>query len=93
MVALSPMFERMSRDFGRTTLGWDAAYAKQYAIEISSDGKTWREIYRKKDGKGGTEECLIWPRLARWVRVQCIRGATPEGFSLHELKVFRGRAW
>lgn len=81
------------QSFTRVELDWEAAFAKEYAIEISSDGKAWQEIYHKTDGKGGTEECLIWSRMARWVRLKCIKRATPYGFSLHEMKVFRGRGW
>ena len=73
----------------RVELSWEAAYGKSYAIQVSTDGKTWTEVYKTDKGKGGTEELRFSPTDARWVRYYGIKRATPYGHSLWEFRVFR----
>ena len=77
--------ERISR----VVLDWEAAYAKAYSVEVSPDGKTWKEVTRTEDGKGGSEVLRFAPTEARWVRMTGTRRATKFGYSLWELRVFR----
>jgi hypothetical protein len=77
--------ERISR----VVLEWEAAYAKAYTLEVSLDGKTWKEVYRAADGKGGREVIRFAPTEARWVRMTGTRRATEHGYSLWELGVFQ----
>jgi hypothetical protein len=75
----------------RVELNWEDAYAKEYAVEISGDGKTWTEAYRTKNGKGGTESFQFHtePMSVRYVRLNVLKRATPYGASLYEMRVFR----
>ena len=75
--------------FARLELVWEAAFAKEYAIEVSGDGKEWKEVARKRDGKGGEEEVRITPSSARWVRLRGLKRATQFGISVCEMRVFR----
>ena len=77
--------ERVSR----VRLDWEQAYAKAYSIEVSSDGKDWKEAYRTDNGKGGSEVVEFAPIEARWVRLSATRRATEYGCSLWEFRVFR----
>jgi hypothetical protein len=76
--------ERVSR----VVLDWEAAFAKAYAIEVSSDGKAWKEVYRTAAGKGGTETVRFAPVEARWVRMMGTERATEFGYSLWEMSVY-----
>ena len=71
----------------RVRLNWEAAYAKDYELQISSDGMNWTTVRRVKDGEGGVEEQEVG-QTARYVRVLGLRRATPYGISLWELQVF-----
>lgn len=69
------------------TLVWEAAHARAYGIEISSDGGDWTELYRTEDCPGGTET-LTWPaQEARYIRLRGHGRATAYGYSLWDVVV------
>jgi hypothetical protein len=70
-------------------LDWETAFGKAYKIEVSLDGKTWNEVYRTENGRGGSEEIAFTPVEANWVRLTGTKRATEYGYSLWEVKVFR----
>jgi hypothetical protein len=72
----------------RVELAWEAACAKGYAIQVSQDGKTWRDAYKTDAGKGGLEVIRFAPVEARWVRISGTQRATLFGYSLWEFRVF-----
>jgi hypothetical protein len=69
-------------------LKWEVACAKEYTIEISDDGKTWKTVHTTTQGNGGTEEITFKPVSTRYVRMQGIKRATQFGYSLYELEVY-----
>lgn len=69
-------------------LVWEGAYGKNYAIQISTDGQNWTEVYKTNAGKGGTETIRFAPVEARWVRYFGTHRATPYGHSLWEFRIF-----
>jgi hypothetical protein len=69
------------------SLAWEAAYAKAYQIQVSTDGVTWSTVYSTTAGAGGTEERDFAAVSARYVRINCTQRGTPWGYSLFELKV------
>jgi hypothetical protein len=71
----------------RIRLKWEAAYAKDYELQISTNGTVWTTVRHVKDGEGGVEEQEV-SQTARYVRVLGLRRATPYGISLYELQVF-----
>jgi hypothetical protein len=71
----------------RIRLNWEAAYAKDYELQVSSDGTSWNTVRRVTDGEGGVHEQEVG-QTARYVRVLGLRRATPYGISLWELQVF-----
>jgi len=74
----------------RIVLDWENAFAKAYTVEVSLDGQTWKEVYRTDNDRGGSEEVKFTPVEARWVRITGTKRATVYGYSLWELRVFRG---
>jgi chondroitin AC lyase len=67
-------------------LWWEASYAKQYRIQVSDDGKTWRDTSVNSDG--GVDLIKI-NETARYVRMQSVqRSTTQYAVSLWEFEVF-----
>ncbi|HKC13364.1 MAG TPA: discoidin domain-containing protein, partial [Vicinamibacteria bacterium] len=71
----------------RVRLHWEAAYAKDYELQVSSDGVNWTTARRVTDAGGGIEQQGI-SATARYVRLMGTRRATPYGYSLWELEIF-----
>lgn len=78
-----------SYNLSRVRLAWEAAYAKDYQIQVSNDGSTWTTI---KDVWGKSSAATDdWTGLSgsgRYVKVYCINRATSYGFSLYEFEVY-----
>jgi len=72
----------------RVELVWEAAFGKAYQVQVSADGKEWKDVYRTESGAGGREVIGFTPTDARWVRLYGTKRATPFGYSLWEFKVF-----
>jgi CxxC motif-containing protein (DUF1111 family) len=79
-------------DFGAKTpigymkLQWENAYGKEYALNVSDDGKTWKQVRYVTDAKGGIEEFYNLGIDARFVRLQGVTRATNYGYSLFEVE-------
>jgi len=79
-------------DFGAPTavgymkLTWENAYAKQYSLLVSDDGKSWSQLRLVTSGQGGTEEFFNLGVNARYIRMQGIARATQYGYSLFEVE-------
>ncbi|MBC7185671.1 MAG: discoidin domain-containing protein [Calditrichaeota bacterium] len=44
------------REIGGLVLDWEpGAHAKDYAVDVSSDGRAWEELYRVRGGNGGRD--------------------------------------
>jgi hypothetical protein len=72
----------------RVELAWESAHAKSYAIQVSTDGEKWTDVYKTAAGKGGLETIRFAPVAARHVRVYGTQRATQFGYSLWEFRVF-----
>lgn len=72
---------------GQVVLRWEAAYAKAYRIQLSTDGVNWSTAYSTADGAGGTETLPV-SGTARYVRMQGVTRATGYGYSLWEFQVY-----
>ena len=77
-----------SETVARVELLWENAHGKAYAIEISDDGKEWKEVFTTTDGKGGVEQCRFAPVQTRWVKFYGRQRATQYGYSFWEMRVF-----
>ncbi len=69
-------------------LHWENAYGRDYKIDVSDDGKTWKNIHAKKEGKGGTEEIIRINASGRYVRLTGLVRGREWGYSLWEFSVF-----
>jgi len=75
-------------EIARVELVWENAYGKSYAIQVSLDGETWKDVYKTDSGQGGSETLRFAPTKARWVRMYGTKRGTQHGYSLWEIRVF-----
>ena len=68
-------------------LAWENAHATAYRVEISTDGTTWKTVYRTDNGQGGNVVVKVAKLPARFVRMYGTRRSTTYGYSLFELEV------
>jgi hypothetical protein len=73
---------------GGILLDWEAAFAKEYKIYISTDSINWTEMYSTTEGPGGTQKISFDRISARFVLMQGKKRATPYGYSLYEFGVY-----
>ncbi|MCX4450555.1 discoidin domain-containing protein [Streptomyces sp. NBC_01789] len=76
-----------SASVSQIALQWEAAYAKSYKIEFSTDNNTWSTAYSTTTGPGGNETLNV-SGTARYVRLTGTARATQYGYSLWEFQVF-----
>lgn len=74
-------------EFSSVGLAWEAAYATNYQIQFSDDGKTWRDAVHVTDGRGGEVTLKFSPVTARYVRMLGNKRAGAYGFSLFDFAV------
>jgi len=70
----------------RIEIDWEWAYAREYNILTSIDGKNWFKIYGTEFSQGKTEEFHVY-ELARFIKIECTKRGTPWGFSIDEIIV------
>ncbi|WP_231950803.1 galactose-binding domain-containing protein [Allokutzneria albata] len=75
----------------RVKLAWEAAYAADYQIQVSADGKAWQDAKKVTGADGGVDEITGLAASARYVRVLGTKRGTIYGYSLYELEVYGER--
>jgi len=77
---------------GGVSVSWWKAYAREYRIEVSSDGQAWKEVFhqpKKSEFCGNTDLVRFASVKARHVRLFCVRpGVDWGGYTVYELGVY-----
>ncbi|MBC8082281.1 MAG: carbohydrate-binding protein [Hymenobacter sp.] len=76
------------KDIARVKINWEAAYAKDYQLLISSDGNSWTPIHAVLNGDGGFDDITGLAGRGRYLRINGTRRATSYGYSLYEVEVY-----
>jgi beta-glucanase (GH16 family) len=76
-----------TRQISHVTLNWEAAYAKAFQLQTSTNGTSWTNIYSTTTGTGGVQDLNV-SGSGRYVRMYGTQRATPYGYSLWEFQVF-----
>ncbi|MEV7182034.1 DUF1996 domain-containing protein [Kitasatospora sp. NPDC093679] len=71
----------------RIVLGWEAAYASAYQVQVSANGNDWLTV-RQVTGATGGRQTLDLAATGRYVRVLATARATVWGVSLWEFQVY-----
>ncbi|MFF7291097.1 discoidin domain-containing protein [Microbacterium sp. NPDC008134] len=82
-----------SKPVSTVRLSWEAAFAKTYKIQLSDDGRAWRDAYATPAGgsDGGIDVITLDGQTARYVRMQTLTRALNYGPSLWEFEIFSDR--
>jgi len=74
------------REFGGLTLRWaEAAHASRYDVQVSTDGKAFRDVRRVTVSNGGTDWIALPESEARYVGI-VVRGGPGQARRLAEVK-------
>ncbi len=73
---------------GRLDLSWQDAYASRYRVQVSGDGRTWRDAATVAHGKGGKESIGMDAPDTRFIRIQGVERATRFGYSLWSVAAY-----
>lgn len=76
-----------SKNIGRIVLEWEAAYGKEYILQVSDDSESWTDIVHQTDSDGGQDNYIVDTKN-RYVRLKGIKRATEWGYSLWEFWIF-----
>ncbi len=76
------------RRIGKVVLNWENASAKEYTVDVSTDGTTWTTVSSSTTGAGGIENVSFSTVTARYVRLNLIKRNTTAGYSLWEVEVY-----
>ncbi|RKF29034.1 discoidin domain-containing protein [Micromonospora globbae] len=75
-----------TRSICRVVLAWEAAYARAFQIQTSTDGNAWTTVYSTTTGTGGTQSLTV-NGSGRYVRMYGTARGTGYGYSLWEFQV------
>jgi hypothetical protein len=84
-------------DFGQSVgidgleIRWEHAFAAEYQVQVSDDGRDWRLIRHRRDGKGGRETLDGLSARGRFLRLWFIRPGPFGLYSIWEIEL-RGDA-
>ena len=76
-----------SQTISKVVLKWEAAYAREYQIQISNNKLDWITLKTVTDGDGGIDDLTI-SGTGRYVRMLGIARATAYGYSLWGFEIY-----
>ena len=76
----------------KVVLTWEAAYGKDYDIQVSTDGDNWTTVKEMRNQDGGEDVIEFEPVNARHVRMKGVARAIGYGYSLWSMEVFSGKS-
>ncbi|OGH56035.1 MAG: hypothetical protein A3G34_06685 [Candidatus Lindowbacteria bacterium RIFCSPLOWO2_12_FULL_62_27] len=75
-----------ARDISGLYIFWEAAYAKEYDVQVSTDRADWSTVHSTRDGRGGTDKLFFSGRPVRYVKIDCLKRGTDWGNSIYEVQ-------
>jgi hypothetical protein len=76
-----------SWEISEVLLRWENAHATAYRVELSTDGKKWKQVFSTTDSAGGDVTVQVPKIPARLVRMYGTARSTAYGYSLLEIEV------
>ncbi|GIF44494.1 galactose-binding domain-containing protein [Actinoplanes xinjiangensis] len=74
----------------RIAINWEAAYARGFNVQFSTNGSTWTQAYATTTGTGGQQSITV-SGTARYVRINLTQRALEAyGYSFWEFQVYSG---
>lgn len=77
------------KEINKILVAWTGNYARNYVVEISTDGEEWTEVYEKKKGGGGTDKILLDEKEeCRYIRLSGFEKRGRKSPELVEVEVY-----
>jgi PKD repeat protein len=76
-----------SYSINQIKLFWEAAFARDFQIQISSDAVSWSILNSISNNTTLTND-IILDGTGQYIRIYCTKRATSYGYSIYELEVF-----
>ncbi|MGY0231842.1 discoidin domain-containing protein [Longispora urticae] len=76
-----------AKTVGRAVLTWEAAYGKDYDIQVSANGTSWTTVATRRGENGGVDDVTFTPTSTRYVRMQGVTRGTTYGYSLYTFEL------
>lgn len=73
----------------KVKLNWETAFAKGYAIQVSSNGTSWTTVATEVNGNGGLDS-LTFNTSGRYIKLALGEKGSIYAYSLWEMEVFNG---
>jgi hypothetical protein len=76
------------KEISGLVIDWqENAFARQYDVQISDDGKEWENIYRVTQGKGGRDYIFLPDAEARFVRLSMKKSSNGKNYGIRNIDV------
>jgi hypothetical protein len=82
------LFLQRTTKLRKIVIFWQDAFPKEYSVELSQDGMSWKKIHEDLDSKGGTSTIEFRRTDTKFVRINCIKRGTEWGNSILEVQLF-----
>jgi hypothetical protein len=79
-----------SMSLGGIILRWGDPYPKAYSLEISPNGKDWKEVFKTDKGNGNQDWIYFSSTFVRQLRVNCAKVTDGTGFVLKGFELKSG---
>ena len=78
-------------DLAGIEIVWEVAAAERYDVRVSEDGRAWRTAASVGDGMSNERRRIAFPPArCRFLRIDCLKKATPCGYSIWEVNFLPG---
>jgi eukaryotic-like serine/threonine-protein kinase len=68
-------------------LHWENAHATAYRVDVSADGRKWKQVFATTEGQGGDVTVQVPKVPARMIRMYGTKRSTQYGYSLLDVEV------
>lgn len=76
-----------SWEINEVLLHWENAHATAYRVDVSIDGRKWKQVFTTTDGQGGDVTVQVPKVPARMIRMYGTKRSTEYGYSLLDVEV------
>lgn len=76
-----------SWEISEVLLHWENAHATAYRVDVSTDGKKWKQVFTTTEGQGGDVTVQVPKVPARMIRMYGTKRSTSYGYSLLDVEV------
>lgn len=75
---------------GAVKIDWEAAYANNYEVLVSTDNSNWTSVYKTTAGSDAAQLIRFGDISAKYVKVVC-NSARKEAYSIYEITVYEAK--